>query len=93
MVSSTNFRSLTNWWGAGEKEHSFGRGSSADGLGFRDMFPKLHTLLPVRQEVCDAPAGGVRHVELGELALRQSWEDSSVNLDATLSALQQAVNS
>ncbi len=29
---------------------------------------KLH-LPPVRQEVCDPPAGGVRHVQLRELVL------------------------
>ena len=52
----------------GSKNGSLG-GSGADGLGFRDMFPKLHALLPVRQEVCDPSAGGVRHVELGELVL------------------------
>ena len=39
------------------------------------MFPQLHTLLPVRQEVCDSPAGGIGLVELGEPDLKQSWED------------------
>ena len=39
------------------------------------MFPQLHTLLPVRQEVCDPPVGGIGHVELGEPDLKQSWED------------------
>ena len=38
------------------------------------MFPQLHALLPVRQKVCDPPAGGVRYVELGELILEQSRE-------------------
>ena len=32
-------------------------------------------LLPVRQEVCNPPAGGVRHTQLGELLLKQSWDD------------------
>ena len=32
-------------------------------------------LLPVRQEVCDPPAGGVRHTHLGELVLKQSRND------------------
>ena len=59
----------------GRKNPALG-GSDADGLVFRDMFPQLHVLLPVRQAVCDPPAGGVRHVELGELVLKQSWEDS-----------------
>ncbi len=48
------------------------RGTSADGLGVQDMFPQLHMLPPVRQEVWDPPAGGVRHVQLGELVLAQS---------------------
>ena len=43
----------------GRKNAALG-GSNVDGLGFRDMFPQLHTLLPVRQEVTDPPAGGVR---------------------------------
>ena len=59
----------------GRKNPALG-GSDADGLVFRDMFPQLHVLLPVRQAVSDPPAGGVRHVELGELVLKQSWEDS-----------------
>ena len=32
-------------------------------------------LLPVRQEVCDPPAGGIRHVQLGELVLKQGGDD------------------
>ncbi len=32
-------------------------GTRADGSGVRDMFPPLHMLPPVRQEVCDPPAG------------------------------------
>lgn len=32
-------------------------------------------LLPVRQEICDPPAGGVVHVQLGELLLQQCWDD------------------
>ena len=39
------------------------------------MFPQLHALLPVRQEVCDPPAGGVWHVELEELVLEHSREN------------------
>ena len=39
------------------------------------MFSQLHALLPVRQEVCDPPAGGVRHVQLGELVLKQGGDD------------------
>lgn len=35
------------------------------------MFPQLHVLPPVRQEVCDPPAGGVGHTELGELVERK----------------------
>jgi len=31
------------------------------------VFPQPHVLLPVGQEVCDPPAGGVGHVQLGEL--------------------------
>ena len=51
------------------------RGTSADGPGVRDVFPQPHVLLPVRQEVCDPPAGGVGHVQLGELVLQQSRDD------------------
>ncbi len=29
----------------------------------------------VREEVCDPPAGGVRHIQLGELVLQQSRDD------------------
>ncbi len=36
---------------------------------------QLHMLPPVRQEVCDPPAGGVRHVQLRELVLQQSRDD------------------
>ena len=32
-------------------------------------------LFPVRQEVCNPPAGGVRHAQLRELLLKQSWDD------------------
>ena len=46
----------------GRKNTALG-GSSADGLGFRDMFPQLHMLLLVRLEVCDPPAGGVWHLK------------------------------
>ena len=49
----------------GRKNKALG-GSGADGLGFRDMFPHLHARL---QEVCDPPAGGVKHVDLGERGL------------------------
>jgi len=51
------------------------RGTGADGLEVRDMFPQVHMLLPVGQEVCDPPAGGVRHTQLGELVLKKSWDD------------------
>lgn len=37
-------------------------GSGADGQ--RVVVPKLHTPFPVRQEVCDPAAGGVRHMQL-----------------------------
>ncbi|XP_076606379.1 uncharacterized protein LOC143332620 [Chaetodon auriga] len=50
-------------------------GSSADGLCVGDVFPQLHALFPVRQEVCNPPASGVRHAQLGELLLKQSWGD------------------
>ena len=52
----------------GRKNAALGR-FGADGLGFRNMYPQIHTLLLVRQELCDPPAGGVRHVELGQLVL------------------------
>ena len=45
------------------------------GLKDRDMFPQLHVLFPVGQEVCDSPAGGVRHTLLGELVLKKSRDD------------------
>ena len=45
------------------------RGSGADGQAVGDVLPQLHMLLPVRQEVSDPPAGGVGHVQLGELVL------------------------
>jgi len=51
------------------------RGTGADGPGVREVFPQPHVLLPVRQEVCDPPAGGVGHVQLGELVLQQSRDD------------------
>src|SRR4029434_7863089 len=38
-------------------------GTGADGAGVRDMFSQPHVLPPVRQEVCDPPAGGVRHAQ------------------------------
>ncbi len=40
-----------------------------------DIFSQLHMLSPVRQEVCDPPAGGVRHTQLGELVLQQCRDD------------------
>jgi len=50
--------------------------NSADGPGVRDMFPQPHVLPPVRQEVCDPPAGeSVRHTQLGELVLQQRRDD------------------
>jgi len=51
------------------------RGTGADGPGIRDMFPQPHVLLPVGQEVCDPPAGGVSYTQLGRLVLQQSWVD------------------
>ena len=39
------------------------------------MLPQPHMLPPVRQEVSDPPAGGVRHTQLGELVLKQSRND------------------
>ncbi len=68
VVLSANFRSLRG-------KNAALRGSGADGPRVRDMFPQLHMLPPVRQEVCDPPAGGVRHIQLGELVLQQSRDD------------------
>ena len=51
------------------------RRSGADGPRVRDVCSQLIALLPVRQEICDPPAGGVRHVQLGELVLKQSGDD------------------
>ena len=51
------------------------RGTGADGLEVGDMFPQFHMLLPIRQEVCDLPAGGVRHTQLGALVLKKSQGD------------------
>ena len=45
-------------------------GTGADGSRVRNVFPQLHMLLPVRQEICNPPAGGVRHMQLGELVLQ-----------------------
>ena len=39
------------------------------------MFSQFHMMLPLRQEVCNPPAGGVRHTQLGELLLKQSRDD------------------
>ena len=50
-------------------------GSSADGLGVRDMLPQPHELPSVSQEVRNPPAHGVRHIKLGELVTEQSWDD------------------
>ena len=44
-------------------------------MGVRDLCSQLNALLPIRQEVCDPPAGGIRHVQLGELVLKQGGED------------------
>ena len=38
------------------------------------VFSLLHVVLPC-QEVCDPHAGGVRHMQQGELVLQQSWDD------------------
>jgi len=43
------------------------------------MFPQPHVLLLVGQEVCDPPAGGVKHAHLGELVLQQSRDDCVVS--------------
>ena len=51
------------------------RATGAYSPGVRDMLPQPHALPPVRQEVCDPPAGGVRHAQLGELVLKQSRND------------------
>ncbi len=51
------------------------RGTVADGPRVRDMVTQLHMMPPVRQEVCDPPAGGVRHSQRGELVLQQSRDD------------------
>ena len=51
------------------------RRSGADGPGVRDLCSQLNALLPVRQEVCDSPAGGVGNVQLGELFLKQGGDD------------------
>ena len=45
-----------------------------DGLKGRDMLPQFNVLHPVGQEVCDPPAGGVRHTQLGNLVLKKSWD-------------------
>ena len=39
------------------------RRSGADGPGVRDLCTQLNTLLPVRQEVCDPPAGGIHPIQ------------------------------
>ncbi len=39
------------------------------------MFSQFHMLLPVRQEVYDPPTDEIRHIQLGELVLWQSWDD------------------
>lgn len=44
----------------GERTQTWG-GSATNGLVVKDMFPKLHLLPPVGQEVCDPPVGGVRY--------------------------------
>ena len=48
------------------------RGTGADGPGVRDMFSQPHVLPPVRQEVCDPPADGVRHTQPEKLVLMLS---------------------
>ena len=48
-------------------------GTNADGLGVGEVFSQLHMLLPVRQEDCNPPAGGVRYSQLGELLLKQKF--------------------
>ena len=52
------------------------RGTGADGQRVRDVFPQLHTLLPVRRDVCDPPAGGVGHMKLGQLSCSNAGRTS-----------------
>ena len=47
------------------------RGTGADGPAVRDMFSQLH-VSDQWSEFSGPPAGGVRHVQLGELVLQQS---------------------
>lgn len=42
------------------------------------MFPQLHVLPSVRQEVCDPPAAGLRYTQLGELVPRVTGPLGSV---------------
>lgn len=44
-------------------------------VGPGPIISHLYILFPVRQEVCDPPASGVRQVQLGELVLKQRWDD------------------
>ena len=41
----------------------------------RSLTDQFHVLLPIGQEVCDPPAGAVRHTQLGELVLKKSRTD------------------
>ncbi|XP_062413290.1 60 kDa lysophospholipase-like [Pungitius pungitius] len=50
-------------------------GTGADGPRGRDVFPQLHVLLPVGEEVSDPLAGGVGYVQLGEFVLQQRRDD------------------
>ena len=51
-----------------EKNAALG-GTGADGPGFGEVFSQPHVLPPIRQEVCDPPAGRVRHAQLDKLVL------------------------
>lgn len=59
------------------------RQTGADGQGVGDGLPQLHMVLPVRQEVCDPPAGGVRYIQLGTLVLKKNQDVLKVELKST----------
>lgn len=40
------------------------------------MFPQLHVLLPIKQEVSDLPADRVGHAQLGERVLQKTRDES-----------------
>ena len=51
------------------------RGTSADRPRLRGVLPELHPLSPVGQEVCNPPAGVVRHLQCREPTLQNRWQD------------------